>query len=81
MFCEPTPTSRKETCDEIAQENGYQIIHPYDNYSVIAGQATIAYEMLNIQNEVHEFHHKVVGKKIGGSGAKPPRKIYTFLQH
>ena len=50
VFCEPTPTSRKETCDEIAQENGYQIIHPYDNYSVIAGQATIAYEMLNIQN-------------------------------
>ena len=29
--------------------------------------------MLNIQNEVHEFHHKVVGKKIGGSGAKPTK--------
>ena len=50
IFCEPTPTSRKETCDKIAEEKGFKIIHPYDNYNVIAGQATIAYEMLNVQD-------------------------------
>ena len=50
IFCEPTPTSRKETCDKIAEERGFKIIHPYDNYNVIAGQATIAYEMLNVQD-------------------------------
>ena len=50
VFCESTPTSRKETCAKISEEKGYEIIHPYDNYNVIAGQATIAYEMMKEQN-------------------------------
>ena len=50
VFCESTPTSRKEACAKISDEKGYEIVHPYDNYNVIAGQATIAYEMMNEQN-------------------------------
>ena len=50
IFCESSPTSRKETCAQVAQNRGYHIIHPYDNYNVIAGQATIAYEMMHEQN-------------------------------
>lgn len=49
VFCESSPTSRKETCDAIAQATGKSIIHPYDNYNVMAGQATIAYELLDLQ--------------------------------
>ena len=41
---------RKETCAKISEEKDYEIIHPYDNYNVIAGQATIAYEMMKEQS-------------------------------
>jgi len=50
VFCESTPTSRKETCAKISEEKDYEIIHPFDNYNVIAGQATIAYEMMKEQS-------------------------------
>jgi len=46
VFCESSPTARKETCDRIAGETGRVIIHPYDNYDVIAGQGTIGLELL-----------------------------------
>ena len=44
--CEVSPTSRKETCQRIADENpGFKIVHPYDDVNVIAGQSTIALEL------------------------------------
>jgi len=46
VFCTPTPTGRKETADKIAAETNGIIIHPYDNYNVIAGQGTIGLELL-----------------------------------
>ena len=46
MTCEPTPTGRRETADRIAAETGGAIIHPYDNYSVMAGQGTIGLELM-----------------------------------
>ncbi|XP_076040662.1 serine racemase-like isoform X1 [Oratosquilla oratoria] len=46
VFCAPTPTDRKETCAKIAAETGKVIIHPFDDYNVIAGQGTIALELL-----------------------------------
>ena len=49
VFSEPTPTSRKETCAQVAFENNFQIVHSYEDYNVIAGQATLAYEMMAVQ--------------------------------
>lgn len=46
VFCTPTPTGRKETADRIANETKGVIIHPYDNYDVMAGQGTIGLELL-----------------------------------
>ena len=46
VLCEPTPTSRKETADRIAGETEGVIIHPYDNYDVMAGQGTIGLELM-----------------------------------
>ena len=37
--------SRFETCDEISSKTGKIIISPYDNYNVICGQASIAFEL------------------------------------
>ena len=43
VTCEPTPTGRRETADRIAAETGGAIIHPYDNYNVMAGQVSWAW--------------------------------------
>ena len=45
VFCAPSPTARKDTCARIAAETGSAIVHPYDDYAVMAGQATIAVEL------------------------------------
>ena len=46
VMCEPTPTGRKETAARIAGETSGVIIHPYDDYSVMAGQGTIGLELM-----------------------------------
>ena len=38
VFCENSPTSRKETCEQISKESGKHIVHPYDDYDILEGQ-------------------------------------------
>ena len=38
VFCENSPTSRKETCEKISKETGKHVVHPYDDYDILAGQ-------------------------------------------
>lgn len=45
-LCEPTLTARQAEADRIQTATGAVFIHPYDNPLVIAGQGTIALEML-----------------------------------
>jgi threonine dehydratase len=45
-FCEPTLASRESTAAEIMERTGAQMIHPYDDDRVIAGQGTAAAEFL-----------------------------------
>ena len=56
---------RKETCAQISEEKGYEIIHSSDNYDVIAGQATIAYEMMKEQS-LHNLDAILVPVSGGG---------------
>lgn len=44
--CEPTLTSREETAARILEETGATLIHPFDDYRIIAGQATASLELL-----------------------------------
>ena len=44
-LCEPTLIARQAAADRIQRETGATFIHPYDNPSVIAGQATVALEL------------------------------------
>ncbi len=46
-FCEPTLAARESTAQDLLQKTGAQMIHPYDNRNVIAGQGTAALELLN----------------------------------
>lgn len=46
-FCEPTLKSREETAQKVIDKTGAVLIHPFNNYSIIAGQATAAIELIN----------------------------------
>lgn len=46
VYCEPTVTARKTTCDHVQAETGAHLVHPYDDDRIIAGQATAAKELL-----------------------------------
>ena len=45
-LCEPTLAARQAEADRIQRATGATFIHPYDNPAVIAGQATVALELL-----------------------------------
>lgn len=45
IFCKPTLQAREDTLEEVVARTGAVFIHPYNNYSVIAGQATAAMEL------------------------------------
>ncbi len=45
-LCEPTLAARQAEADRIQRETGATFIHPYDDPAVIAGQATVALELL-----------------------------------
>lgn len=52
-----------EYCQQLAQEHGYTLIHPFDDPDVIAGQGTIAKELLQ-QNA----HIDKIFIPVGGGG-------------
>lgn len=43
--CEPTLAARESTLDEVVARTGATEIHPFNNYAVMAGQATAAKEL------------------------------------
>ncbi len=45
-FCKPTLQSREETLIKIIEATGALEIHPYNDYRIIAGQATAALELI-----------------------------------
>ncbi len=47
--CEPTLEARESTAQDLLQRTGAQMIHPYDNRTVICGQGTAAMELLEDQ--------------------------------
>src|SRR6266576_418811 len=46
VFCEPNQRAREETCARLIAETGATMIHPFENENVMAGQGTLAIELL-----------------------------------
>jgi len=61
--CAATIEARETTLGEVIEQTGATFIHPYDNYDVIAGQATCAFELLQ---DVEELD--VIMAPVGGGG-------------
>jgi threonine dehydratase len=63
IYCEPTHKAREEAAARIVRETGAQMVHPYNDPRIIAGQATAAVELLD---EVPELD--AVLCPVGGGG-------------
>lgn len=61
--CEPTLQARESTLAEVVARTGAYEIHPFNNYEVIAGQATATKELVE---EVPNLHQIVA--PVGGGG-------------
>ncbi|TLU96014.1 threonine ammonia-lyase [Dyadobacter sediminis] len=63
-FCKNTPEERERTVQQIVHETGAAFIHPFNNYEVIAGQATVAKELF----EDVDAKLDVIIAPVGGGG-------------
>ncbi len=62
-FCEPTLEARESTLDRIRLDTGANVVHPYNDERVIAGQGTAALELLE---DVPDLD--VIIAPVGGGG-------------
>lgn len=46
FYCEPNINSREDTLEKMIQKSGGSIIHPYNDEKIIAGQGTVAKELI-----------------------------------
>ena len=46
VFCEPNQRAREAACARVIAETGATLIHPFENEEVIAGQGTVAIELM-----------------------------------
>lgn len=63
ILCEPNDASREQACAEIIEKTGATLIHPFNDYSIIAGQATAAKELIEAQENLD-----CIITPVGGGG-------------
>ena len=61
--CEPTLQAREENLERVLQETGATMVHPYNDYRIILGQATAAMELFE---EVSNLDYLLT--PVGGGG-------------
>src|SRR3979490_409732 len=82
VFCEPTVTARKATCDRVQAETGAHLVHPFDDDRIIAGQATAAKELLEEVNDLDAVFAPVSGggllsgTGLGAKGIRPEVRVF-----
>lgn len=64
IFCEPTLQGRETTLHQVVADTGATFIHPFNDYHVIAGQATAAKEL--IEDAAVQFD--ILLAPVGGGG-------------
>ena len=63
-FCKNTPEERESTVLQIVERTGATFIHPFNNYEVITGQATVAKELIEDSDPALD----VIVAPVGGGG-------------
>jgi threonine dehydratase len=62
-LCEPTQQARESTVHRLIDQHGYEMVHPFNDWRVIAGQGTAALELMEQSDPLD-----VVIMPIGGGG-------------
>jgi len=62
-LCAPTQKAREAACDAVQSETGATLIHPFNDWRVIAGQGTAALELLTDDPDID-----AVIAPVGGGG-------------
>lgn len=63
VFCEPTLAARETTVARVIEETGATLVHPYNDLRVMAGQGTIAVELVEDHPDLD-----VILCPVGGGG-------------
>jgi len=63
IFCKPTLESRESVLQNVVENTSAYFIHPYNDFSVIAGQATSAFEIFQSKNDLD-----YILTPVGGGG-------------
>ena len=63
FLCEPTIEAREQTLKDVIKRTGATEIHPFNNYAVIAGQATAAKELIEDAGALD-----IIIAPVGGGG-------------
>jgi len=71
-FCTPTLEARESTMEAVQQETGCTFVHPYNRFEIIAGQGTVALELLD---EVPDLDAIIA--PVGGGGLLSGTAIAT----
>jgi threonine dehydratase len=71
-FCASSQQAREQTLKNVIKETGAVFIHPYDDYHIIAGQATAAAELID---EVKELD--ILLAPVGGGGLLSGTSLVT----
>ncbi|TFG97197.1 pyridoxal-phosphate dependent enzyme [Candidatus Thorarchaeota archaeon] len=63
VFCENSTESRVSVANELVEEHGYTLVHPYNDHRIIAGAGTAALELIE---EIGQLDY--VFAPVGGGG-------------
>lgn len=82
VYCEPNVVARETATHKLIEEFGYELVHPFDDDRVIAGQGTAALELLEAHPELDIVIAPLggggllSGTSIAAKGIKPSIKVY-----
>ena len=62
-YCEPTLKAREETLQQLVDQLGLTVVHPYNNFEVISGQGTAALELFQEDKNLD-----IIMCPVGGGG-------------
>jgi len=62
-FCEPNLQAREDTCAEVQKKYNAELVHPYNDLRVMAGQGTLALELLEQEADID-----CIVVPVGGGG-------------
>ena len=81
IFCEPNVVAREAACAQVIAETGARLIHPYNDYAVMAGQGTATLELLEQAPELNLIIVPVggggllCGTAVAATGARPSIRV------